>query len=86
MITHRGVTVVVAGLSMWVIARLIGSPGLEVVGIGVGVLPLIAGLTVYLTKGRLSVNRHLSENRVQPGVRVIVRLDVTNRAPTSTPG
>ena len=33
MFTPRGVTVCVAGVAMWFVARLIGSAGLEVVGI-----------------------------------------------------
>jgi len=44
MLTGRGVTVVVAGLAMWVGARIVGSAGLEVVGVGLIVLPFFAGL------------------------------------------
>jgi uncharacterized protein (DUF58 family) len=83
--TRRGVTVIVSGLVMWMVARLIGSPGLEVVGIGLGVLPFVAGLTVHLLKSRMAVTRHLSDNRVRPSVRVTVRLEVSNRAAATTP-
>lgn len=85
MITRRGVTVILAGLAMWMVARLIGSPGLEAVGIGLGVLPLVAGVTVHLMKSRISVSRHLSDNRVRPAVRVTVRIDVANRGVVTTP-
>ena len=43
MFTPRGVTVCVAGVAMWFVARLIGSAGLEVVGIGFVLLPVVAG-------------------------------------------
>ena len=34
MLTRRGATVLGAGVAMWMMSRLVGSPGLEVVGIG----------------------------------------------------
>src|SRR4029453_6288980 len=52
MFTPRGVTVCVAGIAMWVVARLIGSGGLEVVGIGLALLPVVAGLFLRGTERR----------------------------------
>ena len=39
---HVGVAVLFAGLAMWLVARIIGSPGLEVVALGLAALPAIA--------------------------------------------
>ena len=38
----RGVAVLFAGLAMWLAARIIGSPGLEVIALGLAALPAIA--------------------------------------------
>ncbi|MDP9299544.1 MAG: DUF58 domain-containing protein, partial [Actinomycetota bacterium] len=85
MFTPRGVTVCVAGVAMWFVARLIGSAGLEVVGIGFVLLPVVAGFFLRWTERRVSVRRRLSEVRVGPGTRLTVQLDVENRstAPSS---
>ena len=80
----RGVVVVVAGLLMWFIARLIGSPGLTAVGVGIGALPFAAAGFSRRSRQRFVVRRHLSDVRVAPGTRVTVRLDVENRSPAST--
>ena len=42
MLAGRGITVFVTGLAMWLAARLLGSPGLEVIAIGIAALPLLA--------------------------------------------
>jgi hypothetical protein len=42
------VTVCVAGVAMWLVARLIGSGGLELVGIGFALLPVVAGVFLRL--------------------------------------
>src|SRR5207302_9143965 len=85
MFTPRGVTVCVAGVAVWLVARLIGSAGLEVVGIGFVLLTIVAGLFLRWTERRVSVRRRLSEVRVGPGTRLTVQLDVENRstAPSS---
>ena len=43
MLTPRGIAVALAGVGMWVAARILGSPGLETVAIGLLLLPFIAG-------------------------------------------
>jgi uncharacterized protein (DUF58 family) len=85
MLSARGVAVMGAGLAMWIAARILGSPGLEVVGVGLGVLPLLAVLFARWSRARLSVRRRLTEVRVVPGTRVTVEIHVENRAlaPTS---
>jgi len=81
--TGRGVAVFLASLGMWVAARLVGSPGMEVVAIGVAALPFVAGGVVRWSHPRFVIRRRLSDIRVDPGTRVTVELDVENR--TSTP-
>jgi uncharacterized protein (DUF58 family) len=84
MLTPRGITVTVAGVAMWFAARFLGSPGLEVIGIGLALLPLIAGVYLRWNDRPVRAARHLSEARVEPGTRVTVRLDVENHGPAST--
>jgi uncharacterized protein (DUF58 family) len=80
----RGVAALLAGLAMWLVARIIGSPGLEVVGVGVASLPLIAALFVRWGHQRIAVRRRLSDVRVRPGTRVTVQLEVENRSNAAT--
>ena len=50
----RGVAVLFAGLSMWLAARIIGSPGLEVVALGLAALPAIAAIFVRWGRQRIA--------------------------------
>jgi uncharacterized protein (DUF58 family) len=84
MLTPRGITVAVAGIVMWVCARFLGSPGLEVVAIGLAALPFIAGLYLRWSHKTIAATRHLSESRVSPGTRVTVRLRMSNPSPATT--
>lgn len=84
MLTARGGAVALAGAMMWLVARVIGSPGLEVVGLGLAALPIVALLTSRGTRRKLEVRRRVSEARVRPGTRVTVELDVENRSVAST--
>ncbi|HSH31994.1 MAG TPA: DUF58 domain-containing protein, partial [Actinomycetota bacterium] len=81
----RGIAVLGAGIALWLTARIIGSPGMEVVGIGLAVLPFLAGAFVWWGRTRIDVHRRLDDVRVPPGTRVTVQLEVENRsaAPTS---
>lgn len=85
MLTGRGVAVFCAGLGLWVTARIVGSPGMEVVGVGLAALPFLAALLASRGKRRIVLRRRLSDVRVAPGARVTVAIDVENRssAPTS---
>jgi uncharacterized protein (DUF58 family) len=80
----RGVAVLFAGLAMWLVARLIGSPGLEVIALGLATLPAIAAIFVRWGHQRISVRRHLSDIRVSPGTRVTVHIDIENRSAAAT--
>lgn len=84
MLTGRGVAVFVAGLGLWVTARIVGSPGMEVVGIGLAALPFLAALMTSRGNRRIVLRRHLSDVRVAPGARVTVAIDVENRSATPT--
>jgi uncharacterized protein (DUF58 family) len=84
MLTGRGGTVLVAGAAMWLAARIVGSPALEVVGMGLAALPIVAMSWSHWGRRRLSIRRRLSEPRVRPGTRVTVQLDVENRSPATT--
>ena len=84
MLSRRGATVLGAGVAMWIAARLVGSSGLEVVGIGLAVLPLVAAASVRWGRQRLALRRRLSDVRVAPGTRVEVSIDVENRSAAPT--
>ena len=81
----RGLAVFGAGLTMWVAARIVGSAGMEVVGIGLVALPFVSALFVRWTRTKLRIRRRLSEVRVAPGTRVTVELEVDNDAPSPSP-
>ncbi len=85
MLTPRGVSLCLAGVAMWFVARLVGSPGLEVAGIGLAAVPFIAGLTVRRGPAGIKVRRRLSDVRVGPGARVTISLGVRNETTASTP-
>jgi uncharacterized protein (DUF58 family) len=70
---------------MWLCARVLGSPGLEVIGIGMGALPFIAVAVARWSRSRLTVRRRLTEGRAMPGTRVTVELEVENRTAAPTP-
>ena len=80
----RGMAVLFAGLAMWLVARLIGSPGMEVVALGLAALPAIAALFVRYGRQRIAIHRRLSDIRVAPGTRVTVYIDIENRSATAT--
>ena len=81
MLAGRGITVFVTGSAMWVAARLLGSPGLEVIAIGIAALPLLAAFAAKRGARHILVRRRLSDVRVTPGSRVTVTLDLENRSP-----
>jgi len=83
--TRRGWTAFAAGLAFWVGARFIGSDDLHMVATGLAVLPFLATAFVQWNRVRLDVHRHLSAPRVHAGSRVVVTVDITNQASTTTP-
>ncbi len=80
----RGLVVFAAGLGMWLVARLLGSPALAVVGLGFAFLPFAAALFARWGRQRIAVTRRLSDIRVNPGSRVLVELSVENRSHAAT--
>src|SRR6266700_3916984 len=82
--TKRGWAAVAAGLSLWIAARLIGSPDLHVLAAGILVLPVIAALYVRLAKVRLGIRRHISPSRVFAGSRTLVDITMENLGRTTT--
>ena len=84
MLTRRGWTAVVAGIAMWVGARVVGSPDLHAIAAGLIVLPLLAVLFVRWTHSRLEIHRSLSAVRAAPGARIVVTLTIGNRGRSAT--
>ncbi len=80
----RGVLVFVAGIGLWIAARVAGSPTLHIVAVGFVVLPFAAALFARWGRQRLSVRRRVSDQRVAPGRRVSVEIEVENEAPAPT--
>jgi uncharacterized protein (DUF58 family) len=83
--TRRGWAALLAGLGLWLVSRLIGSPDLHMIAVGVAALPLFAAVFVRWSRVRLEVHRHLSTVRAFPGARVTVTFDVENQARLTTP-
>jgi len=80
----RGVLVFAAGIALWAAARIAGSPALHMVAVGLVVLPFASALFARWSRQRLRVRRRLSDQRVAPGTRVLVDLEIENEAPAPT--
>jgi uncharacterized protein (DUF58 family) len=80
----RGVLVFCSGLGLWVAARLVGSPTIHIVAVGLVLLPLASVLLARRSGQRLAVRRRISDVRVPPGRRVTVDIEIENLSPTST--
>ena len=83
--TGRGWAAFGSGIVLWIAARLMGSPDLHMVAVGVFVLPLLAALFVQWNRLRLDVHRHVSPSRVFPDTPVTVTLTVQNHGPGTLP-
>jgi hypothetical protein len=84
MLSTRGFLVIGAGLSLWIVARVAGSPTLHIVAVGLVLLPLVALLFARRGRTRVTIRRRLSDGRATPGQRVTVEIDVHNQASTAT--
>jgi uncharacterized protein (DUF58 family) len=80
----RGVLVFGAGIALWVAARMLGSPTLHMVSVGIVLLPFAAALFARWSRQRLRIRRRLSDTRVQPGQRVHIELEIENQSPAQT--
>jgi uncharacterized protein (DUF58 family) len=78
------VVVFAAALGLWVVARISGSPTLHIVAVGLAILPIAAVVFTRWSRQRLHVRRRLSDQRIQPGRRVTVELEIENESPAST--
>jgi uncharacterized protein (DUF58 family) len=76
----RGAVVFSAGIALWLAARVAGSPILHMVAVGVAILPFAAALFARWSRLRLQVRRRLSDQRVAPGQRVRVELEIENES------
>src|SRR5262245_45905677 len=81
----RGVLVFASGILMWVGGRMLGSPTLHMVAVGLVLLPFAAALFARWSRQKLRIRRRLSDTRVQPGQRVQVDLEIENQVPAQTP-
>ncbi|HLB63079.1 MAG TPA: DUF58 domain-containing protein [Actinomycetota bacterium] len=80
----RGLVTLAAALGLWLGARLVGSPTLHVVAVGVAVLPFAAAWFGRRANRQLAIRRRIDRPRVAVGQRVTVELEVENRSPAST--
>src|SRR4030095_3230458 len=80
----RGVLVFGAGIALWVAARMLGSPTLHMVSVGIVLLPFAGALLARWRRRRLRIRRRLSDTRVQPGQRVHIELEIENQSPAQT--
>jgi uncharacterized protein (DUF58 family) len=80
----RGVIVFAAAIGLWLVARIAGSPTLHIFAVGLAVLPVAAVAFTRWSKQRLHVRRRLSDQRIQPGRRVTVDLEIENESAAGT--
>ncbi|MCH0542559.1 DUF58 domain-containing protein [Streptomyces sp. MUM 203J] len=83
-LTTRGRSFLAAGVAAAVCAYALGQADLLRVGLLLAVLPLVAVLTLYRTRYRVTASRLLSPQRVPAGAeaRVRLRMDNVSRLPT----
>src|SRR5438105_2047418 len=58
--TRRGWAAFGAGISLWIVARFIGSPDLHMVAAGIAAMPFLAAAFVHWSNVRLEVHRNLA--------------------------
>lgn len=83
--TARGYLVAITSLTLLVVGRAFGTPGVEQLGFGLLVLVLIAVGVVRLGRHDLTVERKLNPLRVGPGQPVTITIDVVNEGRGSAP-
>jgi len=84
-LTPRGWAVLAGGLVLYVASRIIGSPNLHIAAVGIGALPLFAGLVLRLTRAPLSIRRVPATDHAYPGSRIRVDVQIRNRSRRTTP-
>ncbi|MFN2543138.1 MAG: DUF58 domain-containing protein [Actinomycetota bacterium] len=84
MLSIRGWIVLGSGIGLWIAARMIGSPSLHIVAVGLVLTPVIAWGFVVVTRHRMNVTRRLSATKAPLGQRLTVDLEIENRSPSTT--
>lgn len=84
MLTGRGWAVLATGAALWLTSRLLGTPDVHMVSVGLLALVALAALLVRFVRHDLSAVRRLSTRRAFPGTRVRVEIEVRNAAKRRT--
>jgi uncharacterized protein (DUF58 family) len=84
-LTERAYAVLAGGGLLWVASRVVGSPDLHVLSVGILALVPLGAVVVFLRRHRLEATRRLSTRRAFPGGRVRVDIEVRNRRGSRTP-
>jgi uncharacterized protein (DUF58 family) len=77
-LTGRAWAVLASGALLWVTSRLLGTPDLHMVSVGLLALIPLAAVLVRFMRHDLSAVRRLSTRRAFPGTRVRVEIEVRN--------
>lgn len=78
--SRRTIALLITALGLWGLAILLGSPTVHAVAFGLMVLPLVAHLIARRSAPRITAHRRMAEQRVTPGQRVEVVLELENRS------
>ena len=84
MLSARGWIVLASGLFMWIAARMVGSPTLHMVSVGILVVPIAAWVFVWRGRHRLVATRRLSATSVGLGGHLSVEVEVEKKSATTT--
>ncbi len=84
-LTIRGWGTLGAGFALYVVSRMLGSPNLHMVAVGVMALPLLALAFLHFAPRRIHVKRRPAATRAFPGTRIRVDLSLTNGGRVWTP-
>ena len=84
MLSARGWIVLGTGVFLWIAARMVGSPTLHMVSVGLVVVPLLCWIFVWRGRHRLVATRRMSGTNASLGSHLVVEIDVENRSATTT--
>jgi uncharacterized protein (DUF58 family) len=83
-LTERAWAVLGGAALLWLASRLVGSPDLHIVSVGLLALVPLGILLVRLRRHRLQATRRLSARRAFPGTRIRVEVEVQNLGESRT--
>ena len=78
MLTGRAWAILATGATLWLTSRVLGTPDLHMVSVGLLALVPLAAVLVRLMRHDLSAVRRLSTRRAFPGTRVRIEIEVRN--------